>query len=97
MGTQEGREGTLVGSGSRGSPSTLEPVQKEVRKLPHSGPSLGLPLFFLPRMLTESSHIVRGASALWVPLPGETENEITCNGAVTGSICLRMCNWSLGS
>ena len=34
---------TLVGSGSRGSPWTLEPVQKEVRKLPHAGPSLGVP------------------------------------------------------
>ena len=44
MGTQEGRGGTLVGSGSRGSPWTLEPVQKEVRKLPHAGPSLGVSL-----------------------------------------------------
>ena len=32
-----------MGSGSRGSPWTLEPVQKEVRKLPHAGPSLGVP------------------------------------------------------
>ena len=53
-----------MGSGSRGSPWTLEPVQKEVRKLPHAGPSLGLPLFFLPRMLTESSCIIWGISPM---------------------------------
>lgn len=86
-----------MGSGSRGSPWTLEPVQKEVRKLPHAGPSLGVPLFFLPRMLTESSLIIRGASVLWVRLPGGTGTETTCTGAVFGSVCLRMCSWSLGS
>lgn len=90
MGTQKVGEAPPWALGAEET-LTLEPVQKEVRKLPHAGPSR-LPL---PSKNAHRELMHHMGHQPCVTSARGTGTEITCTGAVIGFVCLRMCSWSL--